>query len=172
MPNVNNPHGLFPLMQDFDGGPSATRNFVKPASVATAIFIHDPVCTVTGGKIQPGRATAFVGVALDYGAASTLTEHLLVCSPEAIYEAQDNASTDGLVEADMGKNANISTAVAGSAVTRRSGAQIDEASVNTTNSLDLMLLGLLADPDNAFGPNARIEVKFNRHFLLAGRTGV
>lgn len=172
MPNVNNPHGLRPIMRNFDGGPSEAREFNKTAAIGTAIFRNDAVCVVTGGNIQPGRATAFMGVSLDYGKASTLTSHRVIASPTAIFEAQDNNSTDGIAAADLGKNANLSTAVAGSATLLISGHQIDEASVATTNSLDVMLLNLHPVPDNDFGSNARIEVMFNRHFFAFGRTGV
>lgn len=172
MPNVNNPHGLRPIMRNFDGGPSEAREFSKTAAVATAIFRNDAVCIVTGATIQPGRATAFVGVSLDYGKASTLTQHRIIASPTAIFVAQDNDAAVGLLAADLGKNANLSTAVAGNAIQGISGMQIDKASVATTNTLDLMLLNLHPVPDNDFGPNARVEVLFNRHFFAPGRTGV
>lgn len=172
MPNVNNPHGLRPIMRNFDGGPVQVLELEKPASVMTAIFRNDAVCVLTGNKIQPGRATAFMGVSLDFGAASTLTRHRVIASPRAVFEAQDNNSTDGIAAADLGKNADISTAVAGNAATQISGHQISESSVGTANTLDLMLLGLHDVPDNEHGPYARIEVMFNRHFFNLGRTGV
>jgi hypothetical protein len=159
-------------MRNFEGGPVQTFEFEKPASVGTAIFRNDAVCVVTGNKIQPGRATAFVGVALNGGAASTLTTHLVIASARAVFEAQDNGATDGIAAADLGKNADISTAVAGNAATGMSGQQISEASVATTAGLDLQLLGLHDVPDNEHGQYARIEVMFNRHFFNLGRTGV
>src|SRR5689334_9715792 len=110
MANVNNPHGLRPLMRNLFGGPVSIEEYTKPASVATAIYRQDSVIALTGGNITP-QATAgtgtFVGVSLNYGAASTATTHSIVHSPDAVFEAQDDNSTDGLAAADMGKNANI-----------------------------------------------------------------
>lgn len=172
MPNVNNPHGLKPLMRTIFGGPSAVEEYGKLAGVATAIFRNDVVSVVTGGNIQPGRSTAIVGVSLDYGKVSTATNHRVVLAPFSLFEAQDNDSAVGLLAADQGKNANISVAVAGNTSTLVSGGQIDKASVATTNTLDLQLNRLLADPTNDFGPWARFEVMFNTSFFAMGRTGV
>lgn len=172
MPNVNNPHGLRPLMRNLFGGPVETREFFKPASSATAIFRNDAVCVSTGGQIIAGRSTAFVGVSLDPGKASTLTGHRVIVSPGAIFEAQDNDAAVGIVAADIGKNAQISVAVAGNASTNVSGQQIDKATVATTAGHDLQLIALLDAADNEFGPYARVEVMFNRHFFNMGRTGV
>lgn len=172
MPNVNNPHGLRPTMRNMFGGPVETREFFKPASSATAIFRNDAVCTSTGNQIIAGRTTAFVGVSLDPGKASTLTAHRVIFSPGAVYEAQDNDSAVGIVAADIGKNADLSVAVGGNTATNVSGHQINKASVATTATLDVQLIQLLEAADNEFGPWARVEVVFNRHFFALGRTGV
>jgi hypothetical protein len=172
MANPNNPHGFAPTMRNIFGGPVQAFDFVKPASVATAIFQNDIVSTVTGAGIQPGRSTALVGVALNYGAANVLTNHLVVIDPKAILEAQDNDGAVGILAADLGKNANISIAVAGNVSNGISGQQIDKSTVATTSTLDVQLIALHGTPENAFGPNARIQVILNRSFFDSGRTGV
>jgi hypothetical protein len=172
MPNPNNPHGFQPTMRNIFGGPIQAFDFVKPSSVSTAIFANDVVCTITGNGIQPGRSTALVGVALNYGAASVATPHSVIIDPKAVLEAQDNDSAVGILAADLGKNANISTAVPGNVANGISGQQIDKSTVATTNTLDLQLIQLHGTPENAFGPNARVLVLLNRSFFDSGRTGV
>lgn len=172
MPNVNNPHGLRPTMRNLFGGPVEVQEYAKLAGVATAIFRNDVVSVVTGGRIQPGRATAIVGVSLDYGKPSTQTNHKIIISPGAVYEAQDNDASVGLLQSDVGKNANISVAVAGNTSTLVSGHQIDKASVAVTNTLDAQLDRMLADPTVEFGPYARFELRLNLSFFMLGRTGV
>lgn len=175
MANVDNPHGLRPLMRTLDGGFPMIREFSKDASEGTAIFINDAVNREDDGNIEAASATPgttlYTGVSLNYGAASTLTKHLVIISPGAIYEAQDNNDTDGFVAADMGLNANIELN-AGSATTLISGHEIDESTINTTNSLDLHLWELLDVPDNEAGAHCRVVVTFNKHRLAAGVAGV
>jgi hypothetical protein len=172
MPNVNNPHGLRPLMRNLLGGPVEVQEYNKLAGVSTAIFRNDVVSVVTGGNIQPGRSTAIVGVSLDYGKASTATTHKVVIAPFSMYEAQDDDAVTGLLAADMGKNANVTVATGGNTSTLISGHQISKSSVATTNTLDLQLHRLLQDPSNDFGPNARVEVSFNTSHFAFGRIGV
>jgi hypothetical protein len=171
MPNVDNPHGLRPTMRNFHGGPVETKEMYKPSSSGTAIFRNDAVCVSTGGQIIAGRSTAFCGVSLDYGALSTLTPHKVIVSPAAVFEAQDNNDTDGIAAANIGKNADIE-ANAGNASTLVSGHEIDESTINTNNTLDVMILGLHESPDNDYGSYCRVEVMFNRHFFNPVRTGV
>lgn len=172
MPNTNGPHGLKPTMRNIFGGPVETQEFEKLANVATAIFRNDAVCVVTGGNIQPGRATAFVGVSLDHGKVSTLTTQRVVLAPSAVFEAQDNDAAVGLLLADRGKNANLTVATAGNAATMISGHMIDKSTVATTNTLDVQLIRLHEAADNEVGPWARFELTFNTHFWINGRTGV
>jgi len=170
--NTNGPHGLNPTMRSIFGGPVETQEFQKLANVSTAIFRNDAVCVVTGGNIQPGRATAFIGVSLDPGKVSTLTTHRVVLAPCAVFDAQDNDASVGLLLADRGKNANLTVATAGNAATMMSGHMIDKSTVAVTNTLDVQLHRLLEAADNFVGPYARFELSFNIHFWVNGRTGV
>ena len=174
MSNANNPHGLRPLGISLSGGPAFIDKLSKIATYATAIFMYDAINRVADGSIEasatPGT-TAYSGVSLDYGKASSATDHLVVISPDAIYETQNDDGTTGLVAADMGLNANLILG-AGSATTKLSGHQIDQSTAQTTNTLDVHLLGLLNVPDNAFGAYARIEVVFNKHRMSPATAGV
>ena len=175
MANVDNPHGLRPLMRTIEGGFPEIRTFDKDASEAAAIFIWDAVNQEADGNIEANSATPgttrFTGVSLNHGAASTLTSHSVIVSPGAIFEAQDNSDTDGFTAADMGLNVNLELN-AGSATTFISGHELDESTVNTTATLDIKMLQLLNVPDNAAGAWSRVEVRFNKHRMSPEVAGV
>lgn len=172
MANRDNPHGLLPVGRSLHGGPPLVMEMWKPASDGVAIFVHDAVYPVADGQIKAGRSTpGFAGVALNGGALSTLTPHLVIVDPFAIFDIQDNDDTDGIAAADIGLNADIE-ANAGSATTGLSGHELDESSLATTSTLDLRVLGMVNKPDNALGEHCRVEVLFNRHHFLAGQAGV
>lgn len=165
MANLNAPHGL-QAVGTTHGGPYEIEEFGKVVGY-TAIFIGDAVNRVADGSIEasatPGT-TLYSGVSLNYGPTLTVTNHQVIISPETIFEAQDDNDTDGFAAADMGLNTNLNVAsVAGSTLTGISGHQIDEGSINTTNTLDVHLRRLFPISGNAYGANSRIEITFNKH---------
>lgn len=174
MANVDNPHGLRPVGRNMDGGFPRIQQFSKASGYGTALFIFDAVFRVADGTIDksgtPGT-TAYSGVNLNYGAASTATDHLVLVSPGTLFEAQDNNDTDGLAAADEGLNINIELN-AGSATTQISGHELDESTVNTSNALDLHVIQKLDVPDNAYGAYCRMVVMFNKHRYAPGVAGV
>ncbi len=174
MANVDNPHGLRPLMRTLNGGCPVVRQYIKDSAEATAIFINDVVQRQADGNIAAGGTpgtTLFLGVALNYGAASQQTDHLVIVSPDAIFEAQDNNDTDGFAAADMGLNCNLEFN-AGNAQSYISGHELDESTAGTNASLDVKLLDKLDVPDNEYGPNCRVQVVFNKHLFAKGVAGV
>lgn len=174
MPNTDNPHGLRPLMRNLDGGEPFVEKLSKIAGYGTGLFQWDPVNRVADGSIEksitPGT-TLITGVNLVHGAASKATDHLVITSATAVFEAQDNNSTDGLAAADMGANANLEMN-AGSALTGISGVEINEGTVATTASLDVKLLRKLEVPDNDWGAWCRVEIVINKHRMHGGAAGV
>lgn len=173
MANVNNPHGLRPLGISLSGGPQHIEKFSKLVGYGTAIFLWDAVNRVSGGALQasatPGTTT-FTGVSLNYSAPSTAAEHLVITTPDAIFEAQGNGS-GSLDAADEGLNANL-VLTAGNAATRLSKHQIAESTKQTTATLDVHLLRLLALPDNEYGAYSRFEIVFNKHRMSPATAGV
>lgn len=171
MANLNNPHGLRSLGITLSGGCLSIENFSKVVGYGTAIFRNDAVNRVADGSIEasatPGT-TLYSGVALNYGAASTATEHSVIVNPDALFEAQADGS---LVAADMGLNANL-VLTAGNATTKISKHQINSATEDVTNTLDVHLLKLLDAPDNEAGNYARIEIVFNKHRMNPSAVGV
>lgn len=172
MSNNDRPHGLehTQLAQPY---PEFIEPFRKLAAYGTAIFRNDVVYEVDGatgsedapaiqawGSGTPGT-TIPLGVACDYGPASTGTRHEIITSAHTRYEAQDNNDTDGFVLADMGQRCNIE-AGAGSTTTELSGHELDESTLHASSTRDVRLHRLLGVPDNAFGSWSRIIVSFIR----------
>lgn len=178
MANVDNPHGLRPIMRTLAGGFPAIEEFKKVVGLDTAIFINDAVARIADGSISsknstditPGT-TLYSGVSLNYGKASTATLHQVIINPDAIYEAQDNADTDGFAEADMGLNCQLILG-AGSTTTLISGHELDESEINAGAGYDVKLLKLYDVADNAYGSHCRVEVMFNKHRMAQDQIGV
>jgi hypothetical protein len=167
--NVNNPHGLRPLMRNFQGGRVSAEYFTKEVGYGQAIYVWDPVTLLAGvlngpaSGITPGT-TRYLGVVLGPGSpASTAAQLLVVRSRDAVYECQEDASgAANVVAAKMGYNANLTT-TAGDSTRLTSKVQVSGTSINTTSSLDVHIERLVNAPDNAYGANARLEIRFNKH---------
>ncbi len=181
MANVNNPNGFQYLTMN-RGFPPRTRVYDKLSTLDTAIFQND-VCHAPAGvtghdmppvepfvKATPGTSI-ILGVSAHYSAALLAARVHVYVDQEAEYVAQDDNSTDGIVAANMGLNANVTT-TAGNVTTGFSKHQIAEASVNTSASRDMHLLRRFPDPFNAFGPNCRIICKFLTNREAIGTVGV
>jgi hypothetical protein len=174
MANRDNPHGFAPLMRTLGGGCPSVSQYKKDADGATAIFINDMVVRDDDSFINPGGTPGSItiqGVSLNYGAGSAITQHLVVDDPSALFEAQDDGDTDGFAQADMGLNCNAVFG-AGSTISQISGHELDEGTVQTTNTLDVKLLRLLDTPDNVAGSHVRVEVMINKHRLNPVVAGV
>lgn len=174
MANRDNPHGLAPLMRTLGGGCPSVQEYTKDASEDTAIFINDAVNMEADGCIlatgTPGSIW-YQGVALNHAPALTLSKHLVIDDPTAIFEAQDNADTDGFAAADRGELLNLELN-AGNDLSHISGHEIDESAIDEDAQKDIKLLRLLEPPDNAYGSHGRWQIVFNRHFLTPGAVGV
>ena len=168
------PHGFQTLGRTLGGGPPVIEEYTKDAVQATAIFRNDLVSLETDANIAPGGTpgtTRYLGATLNPGGANKKTTHLIVISPDALYEAQDNNDTDGAAAGDIGANANAEFN-AGNVNTDVSGHEIDESTIATTATLDLRLHGLLLAPNNAFGSFARVEVTLNKHIFNKEVAGI
>ena len=91
MSNVNNPHGLMPIMRTLAGGAVQAFPYQK-ASGGGAIFKWDPVTLLGTGylgntaQITPGT-TPFLGVALEASASGVAATHNIIIAPDALFEA-------------------------------------------------------------------------------------
>jgi len=174
MANNNNPHGLKPLGYSLSGAPCVVEIMTAAAAYGTAIFMYDAVNQVAGGALQasatPGT-TLYSGVSLDYGAASVQQDHIVFCTPDAVFECQDDGTGSGIIASTIGQNANL-VLTAGNAQTKVSKHQIAASTIATTSTLDVKLLRLLNVPTNSYGVNAVAEIAFNKHRYGQGVAGV
>jgi hypothetical protein len=188
MANVNSPFGFQPVMLNLGGGPLSVRTYGKPASDANAISMFDLVCKVASsvaladdGSIPapsiksyyngatPGT-TLILGTAINYGAASTLTDHKVYDEINQLLIAQCSGATSISVASHVGKNANVTAATV--SANKKSGLQIDSATIATTAGLDLRIRDLYRLIPNAEGANAICEVLILKHANAQGSAGV
>lgn len=175
MANVNHPFGLSPLMRNSDGGPVECNPYTKEVGYAQAIYKFDPVTQLAGVLNGPASGitpatTLYRGVSMEASLASVAATMLIVDSPQAVFEAQeDNSGASNVVAAKMGYNANLTT-TAGDATLKQSKVQISGTSIAVTGTLDVRIRRLVLDPANAYGAYARLELTFNKHLGNFGVT--
>lgn len=191
MANSNAPRGLIPVRHK-NGAPynGAATLYYVPSTDGTALYIGDPVivagsadsrgvpsvtkATAAGGNYITG---AVVGVfSADtvankpiklftdtvYRAASTNAYVLVADDPDIIFEIQEDSDTSTLAATNVSQNADWVDGT-GSTTTGYSGVQLDSNTANTTNTLQLRIIGLADREDNAIGTNAKWLVSINLH---------
>lgn len=171
MANYDRAFGLR-FLNSLHGGAPSTRQMVKDAAQGTAVFRGDLVAREADGNIAPGGTagtTLYDGVSQDYGAVSTLTNHLVIVDPWAVFEAQSGAT--GFTAADEGLNCNFVFS-AGSTGTQLSGHKLDDSTEATTATLDAHLKEFLRVSDNEDGAYSRFGIVINKHRLHPGVAGV
>lgn len=190
MPNAIAPFGLKPV-RDGASAPynDGTDAFALLASDASIVAIGDPV-VISGSADNSGdpsvtlasagsgnRITGVVVgfqpsptiIANGYRPASIAATALVEHNPDALYEVQANGA---VAVTDIGANANL---IAGNRTGyNTSGWMLDTASMTTTATLQVRIVGLARRPDNDFGANAVLLVRINQttETGAAGSTGV
>lgn len=190
MPNANAPFGLKPV-RDGASAPynDGTDAFALLAADNSIVAIGDPVvisgtadadgtpsitlATAGAGNRITGVVAGFVPnptiVANGFRPAGIAVHALVEHHPDALYEVQANGS---VAATDIGANANL---IAGNRTGYNlSGWQLDTASMTTTATLQVRIVGLARRPDNEYGPNAVLLVRINQttETGAAGSTGV
>lgn len=192
MANPNTKFGLRPARsvtnRPFSGG---VNIYSVPAGDGTAIYVGDPVKLVgtaqtINGNVYPDIAQAATGDvmvgavvavlpdtrdSLIYRAASTQRLIAVCDDPDALFEIQEVGTGTALTANDIGLNANFVVG-SGSTDTGQSGVELDNSTENTTNTLDLKIVGLVNRQDNAIGLNAKWLVRINRHQYVNQIAGV
>jgi hypothetical protein len=190
MANANAPFGLKPVRS----ASSAPFNdgcdpFALLAADTNAYYIGDPVVLSgtadTDGTPSATLATAGAGnritgaisgfgitpsvIATGHRVAGDLVHAFVEHDPDLLYEVQANGP---VAATDIGANANL---IAGASPDgRRSGWMLDTASMTTTATLQVRIMGLARRPDNDFGANAVVLVRINQttETPAAGSTGL
>lgn len=139
-----------------DGTPAVTIGGTTGAlrGVIVGIFDHK-------GGAKVGNPNSIVRPA----AAQTADWYALVVDdPDTIFEIQEESGGTQLDAADVGKATNLASGSNNGFV---SGWVLDNATVGTTNDLQVRLLGLAQRLGNDFGAYAKWLVKINNHELAA-----
>lgn len=201
MANPNAPHGMNPVMS-FSGMQwnSVARLYRIPQADVIAYGIGDVVKSLTGSDaagvtnvIQAAAGDVCRGVIVGIVVAPTAQQMpvasqtpnlnlmtipatkvsdfyvMVVDDPMVIFEIQCNNAGAMVVTS---KNANIVVAALGTNTLCQT--MLDNASINTTNTLQLKILGLAQRVNVDKTANAPLLVKFNTHELTTstGTTGV
>lgn len=194
MANTNAPFGLRPVA-NFAGAPynGSVRYYAHASGDSVAIFNGDLVTATgdsvfvnIGGNVQSIPVVArsatgdvFQGVCIGvmptdqsqpiYAPGSVQSIVMVADDPDILCIAQDANSGTPLNANSVGLNVDISV-VAGSTVTGQSASVLNNTTEDTTNTLDLKIVGQYLDPSNdlgtAVGTGAaagRFLVKLNRH---------
>jgi hypothetical protein len=183
MANTHSPAGFRPVMHR-NGAPYAGqfRQYSVAAGYGTQLMIGDAVIlagtsqTINGRVLSDVERCATGGVpcgvvigvqpdtqdSLRYRAASTLRVLYVADDPDLVFEIQEGNSGTALTANDAGLNADFVVA-SGSTVTGLSGTMINNATEQTTNTLDLHLMAPVSRQDNEIGYSCKWLVTFNRH---------
>jgi len=202
MANVNAPFGLRPVktingaswndqgnLYHIPAGDTSAYyigDVVKSAANADANGVPD-VAKAAGTDVLRGvivgvlasvpYGTSLQGATLDLAntfipATKTRDYYVMVNDdPETVFECQGDATATNQVAANSNKNASL-TITAPTAPGQWSNTVISSSTINTTNTLNMKLMGLAQKPNNAFGAYARWLVKINLHELAGGTAGI
>jgi hypothetical protein len=190
MANVNKPFGLRPLGNLSATGSQKQYGYEIEDSQAGAIYQGDLVTLKDGYivKFAPATHTAAVGVFngcnyIDpttgkptwknyYPGSVNITAGKIVADviddPNQLFIIQCD---EDAVQADFGKNADVTASTTGSTVTGLSAMTLDSSTILTTAALNLKLIGKWDVPGNNLAENYTVVVvKINEH--LYGSAGV
>ena len=96
----------------------------------------------------------------------------VVDDPEAMFAIQLDSAGTNSVASKVNNNASFTVTAPTPATNAVSNTVISGASIATTQSLNLRLLGLLQVPGNSYGAYAIYVVKINQHELMGNTSGV
>jgi hypothetical protein len=150
-----------------DGTALFLGDFVKMtgSSVVNELGLMLPIVTAAAaGNVLTGVVVAFQTNANDltkvYRPASTLRTVWVCDDPNAIFEIQSSAATDG---SEFGANADILYAT-GNTIFATSGTQLNYGSVSPTDG-QLRILGMPQRPDNQVGLYCKLLCMINEHIF-------
>jgi hypothetical protein len=190
MANVNTPFGLRPV-GTLNGAPYSgkIRRYYVPSTDGTAIGLGDPVklagsadangvATVTRSSAGDVHVGIMVGVqplptdlTLNYRKASTSMYIFVETDDQTLFEVQEDSVGGALAATNVGQNASLVLGTVDT-VTGNGKTMLDSSTANTTNSLDVQIIGLKQAVDNAIGNYAKWIVRLNLNQYKSGTTGI
>lgn len=182
MANTNKPFGLRPIGNLSATGAQKQYGYEIADNQSGAIYQGDLVTVYDGYlvKFAPGTHTAAVGVFNGcfyndpttqkptfknfYPGSVNITQGKILADvlddPSQLFLIQ---ADEDIVQADIGKNADVTASTTGSTVTGVSAMTLDSSTIANTAALNLKIVGLYNDPENALGDYAVVVVKINEH---------
>lgn len=194
MANANTPRGLQPYAYAW-GAPwgGAVRTYYVPVGNATALYLGDPVQLITNSSDGNGVPTAEIASAAGgnyilgafmgrsnnagqatipvlqgnnvYLPAATAAYIYVTDDPFLLYAAQEDSVGGAMVSGASGRNVDL-IAGAGSTSSAQSGWQLDSSTLAVTATLQMRIIQMLQEVDNAVGVNAKWLTKINLHTML------
>lgn len=199
MANTNKPFGFAPVRTIAGTWSEQATVYYIPSTDNSAYYIGDVVISAAAGDANgiPGVAKATVGTETPRGvimgvlpvfqtpsiqgtqlsleitsipATKTHDYYVLVIDdPAVVFAVQGDGTATNQTAANCNKNCSF-TVAAGATTVSASGTVINSGSINTTNTLNVKLMGLQQIPNNAYGAYAVWLAKFNLHELSAAGT--
>lgn len=182
MANTNKPFGLRPIGNLSATGAQKQYGYEIADNQSGAIYQGDLVTVYDGYlvKFAPGTHTAAVGVFNGcfyndpttqkptfknfYPGSVNITQGKILADvlddPSQLFLIQ---ADEDIVQADIGKNADVTASTTGSTVTGVSAMTLDSSTIANTAALNLKIVGLYNDPENVLGDYAVVVVKINEH---------
>lgn len=177
MANRDTPNGLHPVSM-LDGSQVPTWKW-KVNSATSNIFVGDVVSKDTGGGVELASASDGIlivgsivqlldsnGVEVGSPNSSIATKYIAstesgyavvaLALQNAVFKIQSNGTTN---EADIWNSAPLVIGT-GSTTIARSASELNAASQSTSGSEELMIIGKVDDPGNAWGLNVNLLVVF------------
>lgn len=125
----------------------------------SACYPGDAVSLASDGQVDPSSANAAIlGVALNYAAAAG-DPVMVSIDPSQLYEVQADTSEVN-AQTFVGNCADI-VATAGDSTLKISRQELDASAAAAGASQQLLIMGLVPRPDNAWGEFAKLIVKIN-----------
>lgn len=145
----------------------ADANGIPSVSIGVA---GSAVCGVIVGVLPTFPSVSLQGTTIDLTRrslpVSTAGYVLVADDPNILFEVEEGttagAAGTALTAAAIGNNANF-IILAGASTVGDSGTLLDNATENTTATLNLKIMSLAQREDNAFGARAKWIVKINNH---------
>jgi hypothetical protein len=169
MANADKPLGFTPVAHRW-GAQIRANKYI--ATTSTTIFIGDPVIAVAAGTVTVAAANwdaIGVGISSDYIATATAGDTIQIYDDPGLVFMVQCTTGQTPAAADIFATANMITYAAGSTTTGLSIMELDALGQSTG---DLMLMGLLESPDNAWGEHAKVLVIYNQHLYRTVHAGL
>jgi hypothetical protein len=180
---VNAPFGLRPVYHP--SGYVRPQAFTLVDNYSATLLQNQPVKLATDGTLAPAAiGEPFIGTfqGIEFtdsdGRRRVSNKHIAnnvatniiayaTSDPFIVYEIQSNAAVN---VTNISNQFDTGTITAGSTVTGLSAVVLDVASVTTTGSAQLRLVGITPGPDNAFGDTYVIcQVEISEHQYVADK---